>query len=95
MISTDSILISIIILAISCINKCYLVKQFKIIFMDEAECEALFNCITKQNPAEYSKDQKRRPREKSVSFYIMSEVYRDLLHIGATGRRTRGKFLCC
>ena len=34
--------------------------------MDEAECEALFNYITNKYPAEYSKDEKRRPREKSV-----------------------------
>ena len=60
MISTDSILVSIY-FAISCINKYYFVKHFKIIFMDKAECEALLNYITKKEyPAEYSKGEKRR-----------------------------------
>ena len=49
MILKDSILVSHLgyILGISCINKYYLAKHFKIIFMDTSECEALLNYVTK------------------------------------------------
>jgi len=55
--------------------------------MDKAEYEALLNYASKKEyPTAYSKDDKRRLREKAASFCVDNG---DLLHIGAKDKRTR------
>lgn len=55
--------------------------------MDKTERDALFHYIAKQDyPADYSKDEKRRLREKSLSFCLSGG---DLFHIGSSGCRAR------
>src|SRR6218665_4182734 len=55
--------------------------------MDAAESQALFNYIVKKEyPLNFTKDEKRRQREKSGSFYVSNA---DLIHIVADNKRTR------
>jgi len=55
--------------------------------MDAAESQALFNYIVKKEyPLNFTKDEKRRLREKSGSFCVSNA---DLIHIGADNKRTR------
>src|SRR6218665_22193 len=57
--------------------------------MDAAESQALFNYIVKKEyPLNFTKDEKRRLREKSGSFCV-SRPNADLIHIGADNKRTR------